>query len=149
MQKQRSGRLTDSQKIERLVNDMQLMKNMVQMLLRQNSIPIPTEEINPKSYQSGEDIENTTRKFSMNSLTHQFSMEGGDDTTPYPSERDEDFTKLIEKNSFDIGGMFSAASSRKVSKISQPGLAYIQEEEGSIDRRDSADFDSYSGDSNI
>ena len=84
MQKQRSGRLNDSQKIERLVNDMQLMKNMVQMLLKQNSIPIPTEEINPKSYQSGENIENTTRKFSMNSLTHQFSMEGGDDTTPYP-----------------------------------------------------------------
>ena len=119
------------------------------MLLKQNSIPIPSEESNPKSYQSGENIESTTRKFSMNSLTHQFSMEGGDDTTPYPSERDEDFTKLIEKNSFDIGGMFSAASSRKVSKISQPGLAYIQEEEGSIDRRDSADFDSYSGESNI
>ena len=109
------------------------------MLLEQQAIPIPSSEEKSK--------EMDTRKFSMNTLTHQLSEE--EDSMPYSGERDEDFTRLIERNSSVDTGMFSASPSRKVSKISNSGLAYIQEEDGSIERSESLDFESYSGDSNI
>lgn len=142
LQKQRSGRLTDSQKIERLVNEVQVMKNMLKNLLSHPTLPF--HSAGTEFNDIGEKVDR--HKFSMSSLTHQLSMEEG--CVPCTDEPDEDFTKLIEKNRFEAG-VFSSTPSRKASKMSHSGLTYIQEEEGSIERPDSTDFESYSGDSNI
>ena len=119
------------------MNEVQIMKNMLKAVLGHQTSRTTLGE-------GGDKVE--CRKFPMNSFTHQFSLE--EVCLPCTDEPDEDFTKLIEKNSFDPG-VFSAGPSRKVSEMSNAGLTHIQEEEISIDRPDSADFESYSGDSNI
>ena len=142
MQKLRSGRLTDSQKIERLTNDVQTIKQMLEALLKQQAVPFSLTDTNIS--ESVKKIDE--RKFSMDSLTHQLSNE--DVSLPYSNEADEGFTKLIDKSNFETG-VYSTPQSRKVSKLSNISLGFIQEEDGSIERPDSTDFESYSGDSNI
>ena len=112
---------------------------MLKSVLEHRNVPL--HSVGSKINDTGEKVD--SRKFSMTSLTHQFSFDEGNIDEP-----DDDFTKLIEKSSYDPG-VFSAPPSRKVSKMSNSGLTYIQEEEGSIERTESLDFESYSGDSNI
>ena len=142
MQKLRSGRLTDSQKIERLTNDVTTIKQMLEALLKQQAVPFSLTDTNIN--ESGKKLDE--RKFSMDSLTHQLSHE--DVSLPYSSEADENFTKLIDRSNFETG-IYSTSQSRKVSKMSNVSLGFIQEEDGSIERPDSTDFESYSGDSNM
>ena len=130
------------------MNEVQVMKNMLKTLLSHHTSPFHSART--KFDETGEIEKAESHKFSITSLTHQLSMEEG--CVSCTDEPDEEFTNnqgpLIRKTSFDPG-VFSAAPSRKVSKISNSGLTYIQEEEGSIDRPDSTDFESNSGDSNI
>ena len=88
-------------------------------------------------------VENVdTRKFSLDSLTHQYSVEE-DSCEAY-----DGFTKLIERSNWDTS-RFPASPSRKTSKISNTSLAFIQEEEGPLERNYSTDFESYSGNSSL
>ena len=140
LQNFRSGRLTDSQKIERLSGDVKVIKEMLESLMKHQSLPVPAVDgIRSKS-------EENPHKYSMTSLTHQFSME----ESSSPGEADDYLSKrLIERVSLDSGTNFTNPGNRKTSKISSSSLSYIQEEESSIGRADSTDFDTYSGDSSI
>ena len=113
---------------------------MLERLMKHQSLPIPKTEGN------GSKSEENTHKYSMTSLTHQFSVEEG----TIPGEADDYLSRrLIERNNFDSGTNFTNPTNRKVSKMSNSSLSYIREEEGSIERSDSTDFESYSGDSSI
>ena len=113
---------------------------MLERLMKHQSLPIPKTEGN------GSKSEENTHKYSMTSLTHQFSLEEG----TLPGEADDYLSRrLIERNNFDSGTNFTNPTNRKVSKMSNSSLSYIREEEGSIERSDSTDFESYSGDSSI
>ena len=113
---------------------------MLERLMKHQSLPIPINEGNRSK------SEENPHKYSMTSLTHQFSIEEG----TIPGEADDYLSRrLIERNSFDSGTNFSNPTNRKVSKMSNSSLSYIREEEGSIERSDSTDFESYSGDSSI
>ena len=146
MQKLRSGRLTDSQKIERLTQEVQGLKAMLANLLQQQNVVIMKEK-----HAAGQksETDRNSRKFSMDSLTHQFSLEDS-----LPTDETDD-AQLIEKSSSPCmagTSIFSTAPNRKVSKVSTSGLSFIQEEEGSSEKAESTDLDSYgtlSGDSNI
>ena len=115
------------------------MKGMLETLLKHQSLPIPIVE------GTGRKPDENPQKYSMTSLTHQFSMEEGS----IPGEADDYLSKLIERSTFETGTNFTSPTSRKVSKMSNSSLSYIREEEGSIERSDSTDFESYSGDSSI
>ena len=141
MQKVRSGRLTDSQKIERLTNDVETIKQMLDALLKQQAVPFSLADTNINESVKKLD----ERKFSTDSSTHQFTHE--ETTLPYSNEAEEGFAKLIDRSNFETG-IYSTPQSRKVSKMSNVSLGFIQEEDGSMERPDSTDFESYSGDSN-
>ena len=113
---------------------------MLESLMKHQSLPLPlVDGIGTKS-------EENPHKYSMTSLTHQFSMEEGSS----PGESDDYLSKrLIDRVSLDSGTNFTNSGNRKTSKISSSSLSYIQEEESSIGRADSTDFDTYSGDSSI
>ena len=115
---------------------------MLEALLKQQSVPFSMAKIN-----TAESIKKIDpRKFSLDSIAHQFSHE--EDTVQYSGEADDGFTKLIERNNFEHGA-YSTLQNRKVSKISNASLSFIQEEDGSSERPESTDFESYSGDSNL
>ena len=92
-----------------------------------------------------------SHKFSVTSLTHQFSM---DETLQSMDESEHDTTTLMGNNSSDyrpgiLGSFFGNLPRRKTSQISASELTHIQEEERSPGTSDSTDLESFRGDTNI